>query len=169
MGMLSKKRAQPRIVKKKNRRASKARNNSGGVPKELGNSEHWSPEKTAQQNFNDMGIVMNIKPSMRQSDEGKALLSVARVRLNKAHYAKQGILESDEEGEPEKKVEAKRPVPTKDLSEIFPEIKHRSQMIIKPTVRKLKADEREICKRLMKKYGTEAHARMARDIKINFL
>ena len=42
-------------------------------------------------------------------------------------------------------------------------------MIIKPTVRKLKMDEMEITRRLIKKYGTEAHRRMAQDIKINFL
>ena len=42
-------------------------------------------------------------------------------------------------------------------------------MIIKPTVRKMKADEIEICRRLIKKYGHESHGKMARDIKINFL
>ena len=55
---------------------------------------------------------MNSKPSMRQSQEGKALLSVARLRLNKAHYSKKGkVIDSDDE-EPEQKVEEKRQAPT---------------------------------------------------------
>ena len=109
---------------------------------------------------------MNSKPSMRQSDEGKALLSVARVRLNKAHYAKQGIFDSDDE-DAEKKVEAKKPVPTQDLNTVFPELNQ--PMVIKPTVRKQKNDEKDICRRLIKKYGNESFGKMARDIKINYL
>ena len=80
-----------------------------------------------------MGLVMNSKPSMRQSDEGKALLSVARVRLNKAHYAKQGIVDSDDEDAMEK-VDAKKPAPTQDLKKVFPELDQK--MVQKPTVRK---------------------------------
>ena len=36
-------------------------------------------------------------------------------------------------------------------------------------MRKLKADETEICRRLVKKYGRENYAKMARDIKLNYL
>ena len=83
---------------------------------------------------------------MRQSDEGKALLSVARVRLNKAHYEKQGIVDSDDEN-PEEKLAAKKPAPTKDLTKVFPELAQK--MVYRPTVRRQKADEAEICRRLI--------------------
>ena len=52
---------------------------------------------------------------------------------------------------------------------MFPEIKEKSACVIKPTVKRLKFDEAEICKRLIKKYGPENHGKMARDIKINYL
>ena len=110
-----------------------------------------------------MGLVMNNKPSMRQSKEGKALLTEARVRMNKSHYEKIGIIDSDEE------VQAEETKPKADLTEIFPEIRPESECTIKPTVRKIKADEKEICKRLIKKYGTESFGKMARDIKVNYL
>ena len=100
--MLSKKRKVPRIVKKRKRRTTKHRNNSGGIPKDIADASVWSLEKTTKQNYEDMGLVMNSRPSMRQSDEGKALLSEARVRLNKAHYAKQGLVDSDDENPREK-------------------------------------------------------------------
>ena len=55
---------------------------------------------------------------------------------------------------------------------LFPEIKPISECEVKPTVRRLKSDEREICRRLLKKYGgsdSENYARMAGDIKLNYL
>ena len=56
MGMLSKKRKVPRIVKKKNRRTNKQKNNSGGTPKSLTDGSVWDLDKTAKQNFTDMGL-----------------------------------------------------------------------------------------------------------------
>jgi len=40
---------------------------------------------------------------------------------------------------------------------------------MKPTVHKLKSDEKEIVRRLINKYGLTDHAKMARDIKLNYL
>ena len=51
MGMLSKKRKVPRIVKKKNRRTTKQRNNQGGAPKALADASLWDMQKTAKKNF----------------------------------------------------------------------------------------------------------------------
>ena len=56
-----------------------------------------------------------------------------------------------------------------DLTKLFPEIKSKEEAVIKPTVRRLKADEKQICERLIKKYGTESYGKMARDIKVNYL
>ena len=70
--------------------------------------------------------------------------------------------QSDNEAEKDKE-------PKRDLTKVFPEILPRSQCTIKPTVRKLKADEIDICRRLIKKYGQDNHGRMCRDIKLNYL
>ncbi len=47
----------------------------------------------------EMGIVMNNKPSMRQTVIGKALLTEARVKMNPKHYEKIGIIDSDFEAD----------------------------------------------------------------------
>jgi len=84
--------------------------------------------------------------------------------MNAAHYAKSGIEAPEEE-----EIVVNRVEPTVDLMTVFPEIKAEADCIIKPTRRKLKSDETEICRRLVSKYGLENHAKMARDIKINYL
>ena len=66
---------------------------------------------------------MNVKPSMRQTDEGKALLTKARVRLNKAHYEKHGgILVDDQEELKMAEESEKKEAPTADLTQVFPEL-----------------------------------------------
>ena len=111
---------------------------------------------------------MNVKPSMRQTNEGKALLTKARVRLNKAHYEKHGGILVDDQHELDME-EEKKEAPTADLTQVFPELNSATAAKVKPTVRRIKADEREICKKLIKKYGPESHGKMARDIKLNYL
>ena len=95
MGLMSKKRAQPRIVKKRKRMDKKREKKI--APPEIADREIWQQGKTVNQNFEEMGIVLNTKPSMRQSTEGKALLTEARIRLNKERYEKNGIIDLDKE------------------------------------------------------------------------
>ena len=99
MGLLSKKRKQPRIVKR-----NRNKNNKGGAKKSIAPSsipdpKMWSEDKTVLKNYTEMGIVMNNKPSMRQTTIGKALLTEARVKMNPKHYKKIGIIDSDFEGD----------------------------------------------------------------------
>ena len=56
-----------------------------------------------------------------------------------------------------------------DLTQLFPELKTLDEAIVKPTVRRLKNDEKQICMKLVKKYGADNFGRMARDIKVNYL
>lgn len=120
MGKMTKKRSKPRIVRKNKRHESKIK--KGLVPKATDgkaiDSRIWDNKRTVLQNFASMGLVKNNKPSMRQTNEGKALLTTARVRLNKAHYAKMGVEISDEE-----EIDVPKDVPTVDLMTLFPEIK----------------------------------------------
>ena len=94
MGLLSKKRKVPRIVKKK-KSTRRKKHQKSIKPQAIADPASWQSEKTVKQNFSHMGLVANLKPSMRQSLEGKALQTVARVSLNKAHYEKIGMLEDD--------------------------------------------------------------------------
>ena len=72
MGMLSKKRARPRIVKKRKRTDKKVKKKI--APNGMTPSAQWSGSKTAQQNYEELGIVMNSKPSMRQSSSPPPLV-----------------------------------------------------------------------------------------------
>ena len=121
MGMLSRKRTQPRIVKK-NKRRDKKQKKDARLPTNLSDSSLWNAEQTAKQNFQNMGLVMNVKPSMRQTNEGKALLTKARVRLNKAHYEKHGGILADDQEELNQMEEEKKEAPTADLTQVFPEL-----------------------------------------------
>ena len=69
----------------------------------------------------------------------------------------------------EPEVMPEKPKVTKDLMQMFPDLKKKEDCIAKPTLRKLKEDEKHICKALIKKYGPENHSKMAHDIKVNYL
>ena len=119
MGMLSKKRKQPRIVKK-NRNKNKG-NKKSKTPSAITDSKLWSEDKTASRNYKEMGLVMNNKPSMRQSKVGQALLTEARVKMNPKHYEKTGIIDSDlEDNEQEDDKATAEYKPKADLTKVFP-------------------------------------------------
>ena len=136
MGMMSKKRAQPRIIKKRKNKNKKMKKRV--APNGMADTAKWSGEKTAKQNYEGLGIVMNNKPSMRQSKQGKALMTEARIRINKKHYEQQGMIDEDLE---EMKA-TQETANNADLTKLFPEIKSRNEAVIKPTVRRIKNDEK---------------------------
>ena len=111
---------------------------------------------------------MNNRPSLRQTVEGQALLSEARVRLNKDHYAKIGTTVQDEIQETVN-IEELLKKPLVQLPEVFQDLKKREDCIIEKTKGRLKHDEKTICEKLVKKYGQENYSKMAKDIKINYL
>ena len=86
MGGLSKKRKVPRIVKKRKRHDKKIKR--AMAPGDMAEGNKWAGDKTAKQNYAELGIVMNAKPSMRQEKIGKALQTEARLRINHKHYEK---------------------------------------------------------------------------------
>jgi hypothetical protein len=47
-------------------------------------------------NFERLGIVMNLKPSMRQTKEGEALLEHAKIRLNKQFFQSKALMKKRE-------------------------------------------------------------------------
>ena len=55
----------------------------------------WDSKKPVTENFKQMGLVMNVKPSMRQTLQGKALLSEARVTLNQKYYKNRGKFDEE--------------------------------------------------------------------------
>jgi len=62
MGCISKKRAKPRINKRNSRRDKKVKVKDENKPTE---ALIWNADRTAKQNFASMGLVQNVKPSMR--------------------------------------------------------------------------------------------------------
>ena len=84
MGGLSRRRKQPRIVKKTRKPSAKAKFNLAALSEPL--KAQWDKSQTVKQNFQRLGIVMNLKPSMRSTKEGEALLEHAKVVMNKDFF-----------------------------------------------------------------------------------
>ena len=81
------------MVKKRKRNDKKHKKRV--APKGISDSSLWDGDKTARHNYAQMGLVMNVRPSMRHSNEGKTLQTEARIRVNKKHYEKHGLLNAD--------------------------------------------------------------------------
>ena len=119
-----------------------------------------------------MGLVMNVKPSMRQTLQGKALLSEARVTLNQKYYKNRGKFDEELSLAQTDKIkfeDTKKEVQFVDLTKILTGVKPESECTIEPTKHKLKFDEKAICEKLIRKYGDENFGKMAADIKVNYL
>ena len=166
MGKSASKRRTPRIVKKSRAATKMKRVNHHRLPEDL--KKHWDKEKTPSQNFKNLGLVMNNRPSLRQTLEGQALLSEARVRMNPEHYEKKGVTVETEVQETVN-LEELHKKPIHDMANVFTDLKKREDCTITKTKGRLKWDEKTICEKLIKKYGEEAHFKMAKDIKINYL
>ena len=111
---------------------------------------------------------MNVRPSLRQTEEGKALLSEARVRMNQTYYDKSGVTAENEIAETVN-LEKLMVKPKAPLTEVFKDIKPIEECTIEKTKGRLKHDEKTICEKLLKKYGPENYLKMAKDIRTNYL
>ena len=109
-----------------------------------------------------IGLVSNLKPSMRHTKEGDKLLTKSRRAINSHRYGENYPQVDEESSEEEEK-------PAADLNGLFPQIKPVSDSIIEKTKRKLKHDEIAIVEKLLKKHGQKNFAGMSRDIKLNYL
>lgn len=63
MGGLSRKRKQPRIVKKVRKATVGKKFNFNQLDENL--KKHWDHEKNASTNFQNLGLKLNVKPSLR--------------------------------------------------------------------------------------------------------
>ena len=46
----------------------------------------WDKGQSVKQNFERLGLVMNLRPSMRQTKVGEDLLEHSKIRLNKQFF-----------------------------------------------------------------------------------
>ena len=75
---------------------------------------------------------MNSKPSLRQTVEGQALLSEARVRMNKEHYEAQGVTVEDEIQETVN-LEELHKKPKVELPNVFTDLRKKEDCVIEKT------------------------------------
>jgi len=117
MGTKSRSGAKPRIQKRNKRADAKNKIKKQSNPHHLEDHALWQGDKTANQNFKEIGLVMNNRPSLRHTKVGKALMGKARVAMNKRHYEKHGILKADEaDFAAIEAAEAAKPKEKKDLT-----------------------------------------------------
>jgi Ribosome biogenesis protein Nop16 len=69
MGLLSRRRKQPRIVKKVKTSANRRQISVKQVDPRL--RKHWDQDKSVAENFQNIGLRLNTNPSLKQSKEGR--------------------------------------------------------------------------------------------------
>ena len=97
MGGLSRKRRQPRIVKKARKPKTKRKLNPESLDQSTCSefTKMWDSKKTVSSNYEKIGIARKVNLSMRQTAEGKTTLTEARIHLNRSHYEKKGTLAAE--------------------------------------------------------------------------
>ena len=75
MGGLSRKRKQPRIVKKSRKASQKKGLNKALLPE--GMRKNWNKNLTVKENYKALGLSFSVKPRMMQSTEGSKLFDEA--------------------------------------------------------------------------------------------
>ena len=142
MGGLSRKRMQPRIVRKVKPKSAKQINVQRFQDKSV--REKWDQKKTVKQNFANLGLSYKVNPSMRHSETGQ------KIR----------------EG---KKDAGEKPPLKQDFNELFKGVfKEEKDIVRGPSVAKLRGDDLIIMRRLVKKHSDDVEA-MFRDIKVNYM
>ena len=141
MGGLSRKRLQPRIVRKLKPKSAKQINVERIRDDNI--RAGWEMKKTVKQNFANLGLCYKPNPSMRHSEKGQNI--------------RNGIKE-----EP-------KPPMEKDFNELFPGVfKDEKDIVRGPGVAKLRGDDLILMRRLVKKHDDDVEA-MFRDIKVNYM
>jgi hypothetical protein len=98
---------------------------------------------------------------MLQSKAGSKLTNKYTRELNPNFFAQRKTNRKDEDSDDE-------PKEPKDISKLFPSIML-GEKIIEKTATKLRHDEKAIVEKLITKYGSDNHIKMAKDIKVNYL
>lgn len=80
MGGLSRKRTIPRIVKKVKHRKS---NSATFLPDAY--RAKWDQKKSLAENFDKLGLILNLKPNLRHSKEGKEIVK-GKQKLDKIRW-----------------------------------------------------------------------------------
>lgn len=177
MGLLSKKRRVPRIVKKVKTHLGRRQVSIKQVDPRL--RKHWDQHKSVQENFEQIGLKVITNPSLKASREGKAELINAQKHFKRDDEKdKDSQLESEDE--PINPLELEESdtefvdLPVKKGVEVKPDLakvlglKNADEVKFEDTVKKLNGDEVSMMRQLIAKYGDNFKA-MQRDIKINFM
>ena len=142
--------------------------------------KNWDQKKTLTQNFNNLGLALNLKPNLRHSKEGQRIVSAHNQSESKRKFkvAKQNMpegstLQYESESSDEEKI-VKKPivedhVNKRDYNELFPGVfKNQADIVYGPSVAKLRGDDVNIMQRLTKKYKKDV-AKMVKDINLNVM
>ena len=85
MGGLSRRRLQPRIVKKVRRVKS---NSVTHMPVEY--RKNWDQKKSISENFVKLGLRLNLKPNLRHSKEGRDIVK-SKQKLDQIRYDQRNL------------------------------------------------------------------------------
>jgi len=171
MVLLSRKRKQPRIVKKKKASSGRKQLNIKLLDPRI--REHWNSKKSVHENFKNIGLTLDVNPSLKRSTEGRTTVSEARKIFNRdeeeddeGQEVQQEAYDSDEDLSEEEAPKRRGPAKP-DLAKVF-DLKPESETPFKETVKKISSDEVSIMRQLIAKYGDNFKL-MFKDTKLNFM
>jgi nucleolar protein 16 len=181
MGLLSRRRKVPRIVKKVKSRVGRKKISIKQLDPNI--RKHWDNKLSVHENFEHIGLKLDLNPNMKTSKEGRKTMhdaqkffgQVVESEDEKDPEAEEGsdaefddvnkYLHSDDEDDSKTKKKSSKPVP--DLNKVF-KLKNTAEVKYEETHKKLNMDDVSMMKQLIRKYGDNFSA-MFRDIKTNFM
>lgn len=168
MGLLSRKRKQPRIVKKKKASSGRKQLNIKLLDPRI--RKHWDSKKSVHENFKNIGLTLDVNPSLKRSTEGRTTVSEARKIFNRDEEEEDQeipIEAIDSDSEEASEVEAPKGPAKPDLAKVF-DLKPESETPFKETVKKISSDDVSIMRQLIAKHGDNFKL-MFKDTKLNFM
>ena len=122
MVLLSRKRKIPRIVKKKKEKSGRKQLNIKMLDPRI--REHWDATKSVHENFSNIGLKLDVNPSLKRSKEGKSTVQQAQKIFKRDDEEDEEEQEEtpqvNEDSEEESEEEApKKAAPKPDLAKLF--------------------------------------------------
>ena len=172
MGLLSRKRKQPRIVKKKKLSTGRKQISIKMLDPRI--REHWDSKKSVHENFKNIGLTLDVNPSLKRSTAGRTTVSEARKIFNREEeeddeqeVIEQESIDSDEDFSEEEEAPKQKAPAKPDLAKVF-DLRPESEAPFKETVKKISSDDVSIMRQLIAKYGDNFKL-MFKDTKLNFM
>lgn len=188
MGLLSRRRKVPRIVKKVKSRVGRKKISVKQLDPNI--RKHWDNKLSFNENFQNIGLKLDLNPNLKTTKEGRKTMHHAQKLFGQVPDSDEEketnqkvtegedssdtefedinqYLQSDNEEEEETKPNKKSTKAIPDLTKVF-KLKAQEEVKYEECHKKLHMDDISMMRQLIRKYGDDFSA-MFKDIKLNFM